>query len=118
MRVFYLFMGIIFSALLAMAYSYSLDLFYFIVAAVLLWVLISMFQENEIEDDELYSQEMQLDIQEEVREMLCKSQRKHKVKYIENALAAYQELYGKDDFYQEIWREVYEEFYKEKEKEE
>lgn len=51
-------------------------------------------------------------VQEEVRAALFKSLRKHKAKYIENALSAYQELYGKDEFYQNIWTKVYEEFYK------
>lgn len=103
---------------LGFTWYYCMPLFGIIIICLLLVALYFVATEEVEIDEDIYLQEVQQGVQEEVREMLCKSRRKHKVKYIENALAAYQELYGKDDFYQEIWHEVYEEFYKEKEKEE
>lgn len=105
-------LGIISGVILALLWHYNLTLFGLGIVLILLCAL--FFIDPLAEEEDLSDGEVRERIQEQVRESLDRSLRKHKVKYIENALAAYNELYGKDEFYQEIWKKVYENFYKEK----
>lgn len=102
------------AVLLAFAWAYSPTLFGAVACLLLFACLIFVFPEEEVDED-LETAEMREWVREEVRNVLRRSLRKHRAKPIEKALSAYEELYGKDDFYQEIWHEIYEEFYKEKE---
>lgn len=104
-------MGIITGALLALLWHYNITLFGIAVICIL---LCGLFLYVPVEEEEVDLTEVQGEIQEQVRAELDRSLRKRKAKYIENALAAYEELYGKDAFYVEIWNTVYKEFYKEK----